>query len=120
MTKIIRTNISCAKNDQYAILRLKKNKTNINHSKVQIMLIATDETTCSMISLRLLFSLNSQLENALLFRLIEKAFNREVIINELKFRIINENIKIKEFSSYNFRKEIAQHVFNNEMLNDDI
>ncbi len=45
-TSLTRLDISFAERDQYAILRLKRSKTDTEHTRVQIILSATDERTC--------------------------------------------------------------------------
>jgi hypothetical protein len=84
------------------------------------MLIVIEEITCLVAILRHLFHLNSQSFHAFLFRLIEELFSRVVVVNELKIRIINIEINVTSFTSHSFRKEIAQHALNNEMLNESI
>lgn len=50
-----RSNISFIKSNQYAVLRLKRSKTDIKHSGVQIILAATRKNTCLVTSLYHLF-----------------------------------------------------------------
>ena len=54
-TRLIRSDISFASDLSYAILRLKTSKTDIQHSRVEIMLAASGEATCPFTALRLLF-----------------------------------------------------------------
>jgi hypothetical protein len=54
-----RENILFVENDQYAILRVKKNKIDLNHTRVQIMLIVTSESTCLVLVLRHFFTNDS-------------------------------------------------------------
>ena len=68
-TGLIRSNISFAGGDQYVILRLKRSKTNTEHTGVQIILAATNNRTCFITSLRKQCTKNPRLPNALLFRL---------------------------------------------------
>jgi hypothetical protein len=89
------------------MLRLKKSKTDVDHSEVQIMLIAINESTCLVRVLRHLFLMNLQSINVSLFRLIEKieTFTRVVVIKELKNRLLEKNINAKSYSSHSFRKK---------------
>lgn len=50
-TSFTRSDISFAKGDQYAILHLKRSKTNTEHTGVQIILKVTCKQTCSVIAL---------------------------------------------------------------------
>ena len=74
--RLTKSDISFAKGDQYAILRLKQSKTNVDHTGVQIMLAATGEPTCPVSALRRLFIQNLRLAEAPLFRLLFAAFFR--------------------------------------------
>lgn len=68
-TGLTRSDISFVEGDQYAILLLKQNKTDIKHTEVQIILAATRERTCPITTLRKLFTQNPRPPNAPLFRL---------------------------------------------------
>lgn len=73
LIKSTRKDVSFAENDQYAILRLKRSKIDLDHSEMQIILIVINQKTCSMTFLRRLFLIDSQFSRASLFR-IEIAF----------------------------------------------
>ncbi len=51
-THATRSDISFIEEDQYAVLRLKRSRTNVDYSGVQIMLAATSESTCPGAALR--------------------------------------------------------------------
>ncbi len=68
-TGLTRSDISFAEGDQYAILRLKRSKTDTEQTGVQIILAATGESICSVAALRRLFIQDRRPPNALLFRL---------------------------------------------------
>lgn len=76
-TGLIRSDISFAEGDQYAILRLKRSKTDTEHTGVQIILVATGERTCPVAALRRLFIQDPRLPNAPLFKLQSTAFSRQ-------------------------------------------
>jgi integrase len=120
--KTTRSDISFAENDQYAILRLKRSKTDVNHSGVQIMLAATNETTCPVRALRRLFCMNPQPINAPLFRLVNDSgsFSRIAAIKVLKTRLAKKGINAKSYSGHSFRKGAAQHASDNDMLDENI
>ncbi len=54
-TSLTRSDISFAEGDQYAILYLKRSKTDTEHTGVQIILAATGEQMCPVAALRKLF-----------------------------------------------------------------
>jgi hypothetical protein len=120
--KTTRSDISFVENDQYAILRLKRSKTDVDHSGVQIMLAATNEVTCSVRALRRLFFMDSQSINAPLFRLVDGSgsFFRIAAIKVLKTRLAEKGINAKSYSGHSFRKGAIQHAFDNGMLDENI
>lgn len=54
--KLIRLDILFVKGDQYAILQLQQNKTDIKHTGIQIILIATSKPTYPISALKKLFT----------------------------------------------------------------
>jgi hypothetical protein len=84
------------------------------------MLIATDEETCLVVVLRQLFLQDSQSINALLFRLIDEVFIRIAVIKKLKIRLTQNDIDVKFYTRHSFRKDVAQHASDNEMLDENI
>lgn len=68
-TSLTRLDISFAEKDQYAILHLKKSKTNTEYIGVQIILAATGKRTCPVAALRKLFIQDPHPPNAPFFRL---------------------------------------------------
>lgn len=67
-TNLTRSDISFAERDQYAILQFKQNKTDIEHTGMQIVLTATGERICRVVALRRLFTQDPCPPNAPLFR----------------------------------------------------
>lgn len=80
-TGLTRSDISFAEEDLYAILRLKRSKTDIEHTGVQIILAATDERTFPVVALRRLFIQDPRPANDSLFCLQSAAFSRQGIVN---------------------------------------
>jgi hypothetical protein len=118
-TKVTREDVSFAEFDQYATIRLKRSKTDTDHSGVQIILIATNEDTCPILALRHLFRIDFQPPSAPLFRL-GTFFSRFTVIFILRKRLINASINCDVFSSHSFRKGAAQHAFDHGMLDENI
>ncbi len=107
-TSLTRSDISFAKRDQYAILRLKRSKTDTEHTWVQIILAATGEPTCLVASLRRLFIQDLRPPNAPLFRLQSSAFPHQAVINILKQYIAAAGLPRANCSGHSFRKGAAQ------------
>jgi hypothetical protein len=117
--KITRRNVSFVEFDQYATIRLKRSKMNIDHSEVQIILTITNENTCLVFALKHLFQIDSQLVTISLFRL-KTSFSRSAVIFTLRKRFITIDINSNVFSEHSFRKSVAQHASNHEMLDENI
>ena len=68
-TKLTRSDITFATDDSYAILRLKRSKSDIDHQGVDIILAATNKPCCPVTALKTLFEFDPQPPFAPLFRL---------------------------------------------------
>ena len=117
--KPTRGDISFAENDQFAILRLKRSKTDVDHKGVQIMLAATNNHTCPVRALRHLFQTDIQLPQAPLFR-VGTAFTKQTVITILRKRLIAAEIPDPGYSGHSFRRGAAQHAADNGMLKENI
>ena len=119
-TGLTSIDISFAEGDQYAILRLKRSKTDTEHTGVQIILAATGERKCPIAALRRLFIQDPPPVNALLFRLQSAAFSRQGVVNILKQRIAAAGFSESNYCGHSFRKGAAQHEANHSMLDESI
>lgn len=119
-TGLTRSDISFAKKDQYAILYLKRSKTNTEHTWVQIILAVTRERICPVAALRQLFIQNLCPANASLFFLQTTAFTRQGVVNILRQRIMAAGFSGSNYSSNSFQKKAAQHAANHSMLDKSI
>ncbi len=117
---LTRSDISFAKGDQYAILRLKQSKIKKEHTWVQIILAATGEPTCPVATLRRLFIQEPRLPNPPLFRLQSAAFSCQAVVNLLKQRITAAGLPEVNSFGHTFRKVAAQHAANQSILNESI
>ena len=108
-TGLTRWDIYFAESDQYAILRLKRSKTDTEHTGVQIIQAATGERICPLAALRKLFIQGPRPANALLFRLQSAAFFRQDVVKILKQRTAAVGLSVSNYSSHSFRRRIAQH-----------
>ena len=106
-TGLTRSDISFAEGDQYAILRLKRCKTDTEYTGVQIILPAKDERICPVAALRRLFIQNLLSANAPLFRLQSAAFSRQGVVNILKQRIAAAGFSESNYSNHSFRRGAA-------------
>ena len=71
----------------YATIRLKRSKTDKIHQGVNILVISTDDSCCPVQALKNLIDSDPQPPTALLFRLDEGGFSRDVVIKILKTRL---------------------------------
>lgn len=117
---LIRSDISFAEGDQFTIIRLKRSKTDTEHTEVQIILVATSEQTCPVAGLRRLFIQDPRPSNAPLFKLQSATFIRQSIVNILKQWIAIAGLPKSNHSSHSFQKWAAQHVADHSMLDKSI
>ena len=118
--KVTRSDVRFAENDQYAVLRLKRSKTDVKHTGVQIILSATGERTCPVAALRRLFNHVKRSASAPLFMLSNAAFSRVSVISILKSRLAQAGFSETGFSGHSFRKGAAQHASDQGMLDSQI
>ena len=67
-TKLTRSDITFDESSEYAILRLKRSKTDYDHKGVEIVLAATHDEICPVTALQDLFAVDKQPPSAPLFR----------------------------------------------------
>jgi hypothetical protein len=80
-TKLLRLDITFGDLDDYAIISLKRSKTDYNHEGVEIVVAATGRSTCPVQALRHLFAIDPQPPNAPLFRLTTSLFSSFIDTN---------------------------------------
>ena len=119
-TGLTRSDISFAEGNQYAILRLKRSKTDTEHTGVQIILAETGKRICPVAVLRRLFIQDSRPANSLLFRLQSAAFSRQSVMNILKQRIAAASFSESNYPGNSFQKGAAQHAADHGMLDESI
>lgn len=119
-TSLTRSDISFAKGDQYTIIRLKRSKTDTEHTRVQIILAVTSKQTCPVTGLRRLFIQYLRPPNASLFKLQSATFICQSVVNILKQRIAAAGPPKSNYSSHSFQKWAAQHVADHSMLDKSI
>ena len=122
-TKLIRSDITFASNNQHAIFCLKWSKTDLENLGVEIVLATTHNKTCPVFALQSLFKQDSQPHTALFFRLTGKftAFERKPVLDILQQRLQHHNvITAKLYTGHSFRKGAVQHASNMGMLDKHI
>ncbi len=103
-TKLTRSDISFTDGDEYATLQLKRSKTDVEHTGVQIILAA--KNPCP--------------PNASMFRLSYVAFSRQNVVAILKKQIASEGLSESDFSCHSFHNRAAQHAADSKMLDESI
>ena len=107
LIKVIRSEILFSKGNQYAVLCLKQSKTNIEHTRVQIILITTGKKYYLVAALTRLYNLDPQPTNTPLFRLSFRAFSCFSMISALKKQIALIDLTQADYFGYSFHKSTA-------------
>lgn len=115
-TGLTRSDIIFAEDNSYAILRLKRSKTDINHQGVEIMLAAVNNSVCPVRALQRLFTEDPQLPHAPLFTIQGGPFTRKAVIDILHCQLNDCGIVTLGYSGHSFQKGAAQHASDNGML----
>lgn len=117
---LTRWDAKVSESHQYATLRLKRSKTDLNHTGVFIVLAATRTETCPVDALHWLFTQDPQPPNPPFFSYNNPFFNRRRVVEQLRSRIFTVGISSTNYnySGHSFRKGAAQHAADNGMLED--
>jgi hypothetical protein len=120
-TKLTRSDITFDEQSKYAILRLKRSKTDYDHKGVEIVLAATHNDICPVAALQELFQVDKQLSSAPLFRSETGAFDYDYFVNTLRKHLRKiDDPRADRYSGHSFRRGAAQHAADNGVLDDDI
>jgi hypothetical protein len=120
-TKLTRSDITFATDDSYAILRLKRSKSDIDHQGVDIILAATNKPCCPVTALKTLLEFDPQPPFAPLFRLRGGTCNYNSFVSILRNRLRALGLpNWDKYSGHSFRRGAAQHASDNGMLGYDI
>jgi hypothetical protein len=119
-TKLTRSDITFAVKDQYAILRLKRSKTDRDYTGVEVVLAATNEPTCPVRALRRLFTNDVQPQSAPLFRFQNTPFSRTALVKTLRTRLTEAGFHDAQYAGHSIRRGAAQHASDNGMLDEHI
>ena len=106
---------------EYAILRLKRSKTDYDHKGVEIVLAATHDKICPVAALQQLFQVDKQPPTAPLFQSGTGAFSYDYFVDTLRKRLrIIGDPHTDRYSGHSFRRGAAQHAADNGILDGDI
>lgn len=119
-TKLTWSDITFSDQDQY---RLKRRKTDVNYTWVEIILAVTLDHTCPVTALWILFIRDPQPRTALLFRLTggSTAFAKKLVLEILQHCLRLHNIVMpKSYTVNSFCKGAAQYASENVTLDQHI
>ena len=120
-TALLRSNITFCDTDDHVILALKVSKTDYKHKGVQIVIAASNSSTCLVRALRRLFKEDPQPSNAPLFRFATRVFSYKNFVAVLRHRL--DSIGTPDsyiYSGHSFRRGAASTAKMNGMLDADI
>jgi hypothetical protein len=108
-TKLTRSDITFDERYEYAILRLKRSKTDTDHKGIEIIFAATHTQICPVSALRRLFLIDKQPSTAPLFRSSSGAFDYEFFVNTLRAYLLKiDDPRPSRYSGHGFRRGAAQ------------
>jgi hypothetical protein len=120
-TGLTRSDITFGERDQYAVLRLKRSKTDVKHEGVEILLAVTYNSTCPVAALRLLFEKDPKPLTSPLYSGLGNAFDYKAFITAVKQRLLRAGVtEAAAFLGHSFRQGVSQHASDNGMLKSDI
>lgn len=115
-TGLTKSDISFVEDDQYAILCLKRSKTDTKPTRVQIILAAMSENTCPIAALRQLFIQDPYQTIAPFFSLQSTSFFCQVVINIFKQHIAVAGLPKSNYFGHSFQKREVIHAADHGML----
>ena len=119
-TKLLRSDITFAQNDEYCILHLKRSKTDYQHVGVDIIIAGTGDSFCPVQALRLLFKGDKGLPNAPLFRFSTGAFTINRVLSMLRTKLSERHFtNARDFTGKCWRRGAAQTAENRGMSEHD-
>jgi hypothetical protein len=121
-TGLTRSDITFAADQSYAILRLKRSKTDVNNNGVDIVLAATNKATCPVRSLQRLWRLDPQPQHAPLFRRTGGvAFTYESLLTDLRQQVRAIGVtNWHDFSGHSYRRGAATQAHLNGLPYEEI
>jgi hypothetical protein len=120
-TALLRSDITFSDTDDHVIFALKVSKTDYDHKGVQIVIAASNSSTCPVRALRRLFKEDPQPLNAPLFRFSTRVFSYKNLVAVLRHRLDLKSIPDSHiYSGHSFRRGAASTAKMNGMLDADI
>ena len=120
-TSLLRSDITFCDTDDHVILTLKESKTDYEYKGVQIMIAASNLSTCLVRALCRLFKEDSQPPNAPLFRFSHRVFSYKNLVAALHHRLDAVGIpNSSAYSGHSFRRGTTSTAKMNGILDADI
>jgi hypothetical protein len=106
--KLTRGDVTFGPNNEYALLLLKRSKTDLQHRGVEVVLAATGSTICPVAALQRLFALFPEDSTAPLFSLQSRSFSYSRIVPILQQRLRDVGIaNYDQYRGHSFRRGAA-------------
>lgn len=119
-TRLLRSDVTFVKNDQYAIIHLKRSKTDYKHDGVDIMIAGVGGEFCPVLALRTLFAKHKRPPNAPLFAFVGGAFTVGKLVTVLRTKLKERGTKHTEnYTGKCWRRGAAQTALNLGMTEGD-
>ena len=120
-TKLTRSDITFDEQGKYAILRLKRSKTDFDHTGVEIVLAATSDDICPVSALKHLVTIDPKPADEPLFRSSNGVFEYDSFVATLQEKLKHIGVPHADrYTGHSFRQGASQHAIDNGILNQDI
>jgi hypothetical protein len=118
---LLRSDVTFSDLDEHIIVHLKASKTDYNYKGVDIVISASDTSTCPVRALRRLFAEDPQPLNSPLFRFANRAFSHDNLVKTLRNRLDRAGIaNSSTYSGHSFRRGAASQAKMNGLSDSDI
>jgi hypothetical protein len=120
-TILTRSDITFSENNDHVTVSLKRSKTDHEHKGVDIVIAASNTSTCAVKALKRLFTEDDQPPSAPLFRFSSKIFSYRNFVTALRRRLDDHNVPNSAiYSGHSFRRGAATTAKLNGILDSDI
>jgi hypothetical protein len=120
-TRLLRSDVTFSENNDHVSIRLKRSKTDTGHKGVEIIIAASNSSTCAVRALQRLFRLDPQPPTAPLFRFTNQTFSYSNFVTAIQTRLRQHGFPHwNAFSGHSFRRGAALTAKLNRMLDSDI
>jgi hypothetical protein len=116
-TRPLRSDVTFSENNDHVSIRLKRSKTDKDHRGVEIIIAASNSSTCAVRDLQRLFRLDPQPPDAPLFRFTNQTFSYSNFVSTIQTRLRLCGLPHwNAFSGHSFRRGAASTAKLNGML----